>query len=187
MKHHRQSLPVFLSVIVAAMLLGAGEAQAKQGFKLWTVGETISSIGPVKPGIMSEYDAPAGYNQVGFKYDYAGLFWLDFWNWDGQYCVTNGVKYLNPTLSKEEAARLMGTTTASLGKPLNYRIPYGLVIVLGLVGLKFVPRLIMKRRQQQAAGNFDPSRGSTPQQPWTPPAPPSGGPPPIPPPMPPEQ
>ncbi len=175
-----------------AVLLGTGQAHAKRGFKLITTGTSISDLGAVKPEFLDEVKVPSGptLGHIGFKYDYFGLFWLDLWNWDGAYCVFNGDDYA--PVEKQEAARLAGMEESKLGKPLNYRFPLGLDILLALGLLKFVPRLIASRKQK--AGGLSGGAGSIP--PWTPPAaqvPPAvpqtdpGAAPPVPPPLPPEQ
>ena len=167
----------------AAVLLGTSQAHAKRGFKLITTGTSLSELGPVKAEHMEDVKLPVGttLDKVGYKYDYFGLFWLDLWNWGGEYCVFSGDNYA--PVDKKEAARLMGTDESKLGKPLNYRFPYGLDILLALGLLKFVPRILASRkRKSQAVPSFD---GPVPA--WTPPATGNSGPPPMPPPMPPDQ
>jgi len=194
------TLPRLVLLAFAALLLGAGKAHARRGFKLWTVGETIDEIGQIKPELLKDADAESrSFNKVGFKYDYAGLFWLDLWNWGGVYCITDGHSYATPTLTPEQAAKLLGKDDPrSLSKPLNYRVPFGLVIVIGLIALRFVPRMIAKKKyqkqmaaQQSAIPAWSPPPVAPPEQ--APPPPPVGygvpppAPPPVPPPLPPEQ
>jgi hypothetical protein len=193
MHHSRFSLPRVILIAVAAMFIAAGQAQAaRRGFKLITAGETVDVIGQAKPDVLAKFGPGASaYPKVGFKYDFAGLFWLDIWNWDGAYALTDGTHYAIPTLTKEQAAELLGTTPDKLGKPFNYRFPYllDIIVVLGL--LKIVPRLIAKRKHSGGVPEY--KQQDVPA--WTPPASPpvgtpappaAGGPPPVPPPLPPE-
>ena len=174
------------------MAFATGEAQAKRrGFTLITTGSTHSELGAVKASAVAELsDAERmeieqrHYDTVGYQYSHFGIFWLDIWNWSGEYIVYNKVSEDGGVTTPEVAAALLGVPPGKAGKPLNYRMPYGLMVVLGLVSLKVVPRLLMARRrkQQQSVPDFTPP----PDQPrWTPP--PAGGPPPMPPPLPPEQ
>jgi hypothetical protein len=194
MNRSRCLLPRFVLVLSAITLLGAGEAQARRIPKLYTFGDTISEMGPIKP----EFIRPGGPTKVGFKYGAFGLFWLNIWTWGGEYCAFDDARGYAP-VSKSDAARLMGVAESALGKPLSYRIPWGLVIIVGLFLLKLVPRLIAKRRYAAAMAPSEPSPRWMPPAGTSPPPPPAPGlvppagppgastPPPIPPPLPPDQ
>lgn len=183
MKYAHFSRSRLLLFACALILFGAGQAHARRGFKLITTGTSISELGPVKPEFRDDVKAPNGpvLDKVGFKYDFFGLFWLDLWNWDGEYCIFHGDDY--SPLSKHDAAQLMGVDESKLGKPINYRFPYGLDILIGLTLLKFLPRFIAKRKAARA--NAVPAWTPPPAQP--PPASSAEGPPPVPPPLPPDQ
>ena len=194
MNSPRPALLRLLLLVCSLMIFGAGEAQAKRrgGFKLYTFGPANSEIGPIKPGTIENLDEQARLNcealradMVGFNYQHFGLFWLDIWSWSGKFTVYNKLQDAPLVVTDAQAAALLGISQKELSKPLSYHIPWGLVIIVGLISLKVVPRLIMARRrkkEQQSVPDFTPP----PDQPrWTPP--PAGGPPPMPPPLPPEQ
>jgi hypothetical protein len=76
------------SLISAAtcVLLTAAEARAGRGFVVVTWGETIAYVGdPSGPAGPAWGDGRA--LKVGYKYEYAGMFWVDLWTWGGTYCV----------------------------------------------------------------------------------------------------
>ena len=54
----------------------------------------------------------------------------DLWTWDGKYCLYHGDNVWE--LTPEDAAGLLGVKVDDLGKPLLYRIPLGILILLGL-------------------------------------------------------
>lgn len=201
MTFSRPALHRLLLLVCSMMLLGAGEAQARRrggGFRLYTFGPANSEIGPIKPGTIEKLSNEARQTSealrvdtVGFNYQHFGLFWFDIWSWSGKFTVYNKLQDAAPPLvvTDAEAAALLGIPLSELSKPLSYHIPWGLVIILGLVSLKVVPRLVMARRrkkQQQSVPDFTPPPPSR-EPHWTPPPRPAGGPPPIPPPLPPEQ
>jgi hypothetical protein len=189
MNPSRRPLSRLLFFVFATLLIGAGQAQARRGFKLFTMGETVSEVGTVSDDVTRAITADTGprLNKIGFKYDYFGLFWLDLWNWGGEYVAYNSLNEDTVyKVSKTQAADMMGIDEGKLGKPLNYRFPYLLMILIGLALLKFVPRYLAKRKQAAAVPQWSPQ--SQPRPNYEPPQTPSGsGPPPMPPPMPPEQ
>jgi hypothetical protein len=203
MHHFSLTLPRLLAIVFTVLMFGTGEAQArKRGFTLITTGTALSEIGPMQKERLKDL-APddrllaekQGWDTVGFQYSHFGVFWLDIWNWGGEYALYNKVSEAGSVVPDEMAAEFLGVDVKKLGKPLNYRLPYGLMIVLGLVSLKFVPRILASRRakRQQVPDFMPPAPTGAPAQPrWTPQNPPpgapgTGGPPPVPPPLPPEQ
>jgi hypothetical protein len=210
MQFHRPILLHLITLAAAFLFCSAGDAAAKRrGFTLITTGSTHSELGPIKkdaaaglaPEMKSEIQQ-RNYDTVGYQYSHFGIFWLDLWNWSGEYIVYNKVSEDGAVAPQGVAAALLGVEEAKLPKPLNYRFPYGLMIICGLVSLKVVPRLIAKRKSRQPLPPFNPpppsGGGDRPR--WTPLAPqtsgspaqmptaplPSAGPPPVPPPLPPE-
>lgn len=177
---------LWIFAIALLMLGGTGVSRVQargRGFKLITYGETVTELGPVSrehlpPGF------PPGTLKVGFRYDYFGFFWLDLWNWDGEYVVYNPADKTGGVVSKADAGALMGVDEGAVGKPLNYRMPYLLTFLLGLVALKVGVRSVQKRRAAAEAAKFNTA------EPWNPPvnplAPagpadvPGSGPPPLP-------
>jgi hypothetical protein len=180
------------------------EAQAKRIPKLYTFGPATSEMGTISKevldGLPPEQRAELeklGADRVGFFYQHFGLFWLDIWSWSGKYTVYNHVKEQHYEISDADAAALLGIDEKKLSKPLSYHIPWGTVLILGLLAIRIVPRLIAKRRyqrqmtQQPAIPAWSPPPVAPPEQ--APPPPPVGyGPPPparppVPPPLPPDQ
>jgi hypothetical protein len=208
MQFHRPIL-LHLITLVAAFLMGTtGDAQARRrgGFKLITTGTTHSELGPIQKeaaGLAPEMKSAIqqrNFDTVGYQYSHFGLFWLDLWNWNGEYIVYNKTSEDGAVAPRAVAAALLGVEETKLPKPLNYRFPYGLMIICGLASLKVVPRLIAKRKQRHSVPDFKPPPGGADRPRWTPLTPqapqstapmppppvPSGGPPPVPPPLPPE-
>ena len=103
MHHPHRSLLRLFYLVSAVLLLGAGQAQARRGFMLITTGTGFSEFGKVTPEFAAR---TRPLDTVGWKYDYFGVFWLDIWNWGGEYCVYHDNTY--DTVTKEQAAMLMG-------------------------------------------------------------------------------
>lgn len=193
MKRSHFPAPLFVIMLFAAILFGTGQAHAKRGFKLITTGSTVDEIGTVTREQAEAIKQITKYDltKIGYQYKYFGLFWLDLWNWGGEYVIYDGNKDgVGDVITKEQAATFMGVDEGKVGKPFNYRFPYLLdIIVVGML-LKIVPRIIAKKRN---SANRVPEfkQGDVPR--WTPP-PPAGptppsadSPPPMPPPLPPEE
>jgi hypothetical protein len=121
----------FVGCLAAFVLLSPAQASAK-GIILITWGETISHVGNTSP----QADPTHGSRQVGFKYGYFGVFWIDLWTHGGTYCVYEGKRY-NP-ISSAEAARLLGKTESELSTPFLYRIPLGWLIIGPLIVLGII-------------------------------------------------
>jgi hypothetical protein len=208
MNHPHCSLLRLLPFAVAVLLFSTVQAQARRRIpKLYTYGPATSEMGPVKKDALQKLDPAtraeieAGhYDTVGFHYTHFGLFWLDIWSWGGEYVVYNEATDDGGTITPAMAATLLGIEESKLGKPLSYHIPWGLVVIVGLMALKIVPRLMAKKRQARESARFSSGPAWTPQPPgysppvappsgYAPPAPPQGGqgPPPVPPPLPPDQ
>jgi hypothetical protein len=128
--HVRLLLP--LTLVLAFVVLAPSRAEA--GIVLITRGDSVKHLGDVVPERRAEVRAATGKDdvKVGYVYRYFGVFWVDFWTWDGKYALYKDRTFWK--LEPEEAAALMGTTVDKLGKPFFYRVPPGL-IVLALVGL----------------------------------------------------
>jgi len=203
MHHLSLTLPRLLAIVFTVLLFGTGEAQAKKGIpKLYTFGPANSEVGPIKKEALEKLPQEdrtqlklINADTVGFNYKHFGLFWLDIWSWGARYTVYNKLNEVPYVVSDAQAAALLGIKESELSKPLSYHIPWGLVLILGLVSLKFVPRILASRRaRRQQVPDFMPPAptGAPPQPRWTPQSPPpgapgAGGPPPMPPPMPPDQ
>jgi len=199
MNHSCRHLSRLLIFVFAALLLGAGHAHAKRVPKLYTFGPANAEVGPIKAGALSAQPAEVrtpfealGVDTVGFHYQHFGLFWLDIWSWSGRYTVYNKMHDVPYPVTNAQAAALLGIKESELKKPLSYHIPWGLVIIVGLMLLKFLPRFLARRKAARESAQFDSRQTwSPPSQPapsYQPPhAPPAGGPPPMPPPLPPDE
>ena len=189
MNQTRRPLPRLLLFIFAAVVIGAGEAQAKRVPKLYTFGPANSEIGPIKkealkalPAEMRTQLEALRVDTVGFHYQHFGLFWLDIWSWGGRWTVYNKMNEMYLEATPSEAAEFLGIRESELKKPLSYHLPWGLVIIIGLALLKFLPRFLARRKQAAAVPQYQQSAAPPLSQ-----GPPASGPPPIPPPLPPEQ
>lgn len=185
MNHSRRHLSRLLILAFAALLLGAGQAQAKRVPKLYTFGPAHSEVGPIRMEVLQAMPAAQRsqleamrVDTVGFHYKHFGLFWLDIWSWGGKFTVYNKLNEVPLEATPAQAAALLGINESELKKPLSYHLPWGLVIIVGLMLLKFLPRFLARRKAARESAQFN-----SPQT-W---GPPPGGPPPMPPPLPPEQ
>jgi hypothetical protein len=140
-----------LAAVVAFALLSPSPASAR-GIVLVTWGETISHIGHVSPQIV---DAQGARN-IGYKYGYFGVFWIDLWTHGGTFCVYEGKKY--GPVPPAEAARLLGTSEASLSAPFLYHVPLGWLILGPLVVIGMVVSAFRRRRDNQVVRLFDDER-----------------------------
>jgi hypothetical protein len=98
----------------------------------------VSNLGEISAEMRSSPDFPAEFAdfKVGYKYSYAGVFWLDIWTWDGEFCVYKGGGLMDDTsyvsIDKATAAELMGKTEDQIGIPFVYRFPLLLLILGGV-------------------------------------------------------
>jgi hypothetical protein len=131
--------------IAALLLTTAGclwpsEVRAR-GLLLITRGETISHVGDV-PLAVQQRHAGLPSTGVGFKYSYAGVFWLDLWTWGGNYCLYKERKFWQ--LTPEQAAQLLDRPVSELSAPLAYTFPLGLVILMALCVLGVLAKLLQR-------------------------------------------
>jgi hypothetical protein len=192
------TLTRLLAAVALVLFAGTGDAHAKKSIpKLYTFGGTTWEIGPVKDPAKYKLSADA---QVGFYGKAFGLFWLNIWTWGAEPALIEGGKAA--AISADDAAMLLGTDKSKIKTPWTYTFPPGLLIIVGFMALKIVPRIIARRkaaalqRQQQQQWNGGSSGAGTMNMPppmqtpppiqTPPPMPGAGTPPPVPPPMPPE-
>jgi hypothetical protein len=145
----------FAGGVVALALLSPAVASAK-GFVLVTWGETITRIGTASAQAKQAHVS----SNVGYKYRYFGVFWVDLWTHGGTYCVYDGKLY--EPISSAEAARLLGKSESELGAPFFYHVPlgwmiFGPLIVIGIIvaalkkdGTNGVALLFQEARYQKA-------------------------------------
>ncbi len=189
----------FVILLLSVLFFGVHEAQARKGFFLITHGDAVSELGKVKLSGELASIPELHSAKIGFHYDHFGIFWLDLWNWGGEYVIYNDMKEGSP-ITKAQAAVFLGVPESEIGTPLNYKCPYGLDILVGLGLLRFVPRWMRKNRTMGGGGGRPVARVNVDRPRWTPPPPhatPAPAPPPRvfppaptgsgPPPLPPEQ
>jgi hypothetical protein len=153
-------------VPVLSLLLNPAPAEAARIpiFFIWGSGETISHLGELPPEVKQSLPPQMPRNlKVGFAYNYFHLFWCNVWTWNGRYVLYDGNRYM--PLQQGDLVTLTGKSESDHGKPLSYRIPLGLMILVGLVTAGCIGTL-MSRRQQPAA--VDPMAGLIPDQPQQP-------------------
>jgi tetratricopeptide (TPR) repeat protein len=129
---------VFLLASIVLVVPGwAGTTLAQEGKGIaygWA--EKIVHVRDLPPDVREKLRKETGaYLAVGFRYRHWFLFGpgFDFWTWDGRYVLYQGDRYF--ALSDEQFEQLLGKEEiVSLGKPLAYRFPIGLVTALVIVG-----------------------------------------------------
>lgn len=142
--------PFLLSVMFALsayLMLTPSEAQAG----LITYGETISEVGELTPEKIKELRLNNKF-KVGYKYSYFGLFFLDLWTGDGEFClykdaILDEAPY--EPIDKQRAAELMGIAEDQIQLPFLYRYPLLLLIIGFLIvanAVLFAIRMFMDLR-----------------------------------------
>jgi hypothetical protein len=135
------SLPLALAVVLWS------PARTQAGILMFTSGPTVKHLGHVvNKNALKDLDLkqmPDGFS-VGYKYNYAGLFWIEFWTWGGTYCVYEDIRRTFP-VTEEQAAALLGLEVKQLEKPFVYKYPPGLLVIAGLILLR-LPFMIANRR-----------------------------------------
>jgi hypothetical protein len=145
------SFRILAGIAVAFALLSPGEASAR-GFVLVTWGDTVSHVGNAPPQAKQSH----GGSNVGYKYHYWGIFWIDLWTSDGTYCVYEGNRY-NP-ISSAEAAKLLGKSESDLTTPFLYRWPLGWMIFGSLIVIGIIGSLLSKDGSDGVAALFQDPR-----------------------------
>jgi hypothetical protein len=84
-------------------------------------------------GAIQDQDIPPELQnlRVGFYHSEFGILWVNFWTWGGEFCVYEGNGY--ETITRQQAALLLGRSEAQLSKPVLYSFPPGLMIIGGLI------------------------------------------------------
>lgn len=121
------------SVALLAMALSPSIASAKKGIVLITTGETITPLGSANEQNLTL--------KVGYKYDYFGIFWLDFWTSGGTFCLHDGDRYA--PITREQAEAILGSKASP---PFLYHVPLGWLIVGPLVVLGVFLAIRNRRR-----------------------------------------
>ena len=108
---------------------------------LITRGDTVKHIAdipsPAKELVVAMLQRDGNGNRnvqpaVGFAYKYWGIFWIDFWTWDGRFCIyEDRTVYGEPPVAF--LAGLLNVSEAELTPPFFYRFPPGLLIIAGFI------------------------------------------------------
>jgi len=127
-------IQAFSAVVIVLCLAWPAQASAK-GAVLITHGDTIADLGPIAAMPDGEDGDELRGHKVGYKYSYFGLFWLDAWTWDGEFCVFEGNNFM--PVSQEMATALLGKSASA---PVFYRLPPLLLLILAFVAFKILTR-----------------------------------------------
>lgn len=92
----------------------------------------------------------SGNAEVCYKYEYGGVFWIDFWTWDGEYCLQAGGKHY--IIPGSLAAELLGRDSPP-SRPFLYKFPLGLLILGGVVLFGVVRAVVTARRDTREERN----------------------------------
>jgi hypothetical protein len=123
--------PRVLGLALLILLGLATQADAK-GIVLIVTGDDVHHIADIP-------DAGAeGPAAVGYHYSRFGLFWVDFWRYDGEFIVYRDSQYA--VISEEEANKL-----GASGVPWIYHFPPGLVLLGGVLELFLFASLPQRR------------------------------------------
>ena len=120
---------------LAGFIVIAALSQEAEGFVIvYGTSEKIAHVADLPSDAKEEIGREVGRRNVavGFHYKRFHILWLDFWTWDGRHVLYAGEEYWEPD---EPAVWKQILGTASPGKPLLYRFPLGLTIVVGLIVL----------------------------------------------------
>lgn len=140
-----------VAAALAYLVLAPSQADAK--ILLITSGDTFTHFGKVQIPSNGSGISPKTAMvmrmpgvEVGYKWSYGGLFWIDFWTWGGEYCLYRGNEY--ESITPEEAALLLGQSSAP-GRPFLYKFPLGLLIIAGIVVLGVIGSLLGKKKEPE--------------------------------------
>jgi hypothetical protein len=122
-------LSLFFIAVAATLSWPTTSLAAK--LVLITRGDSFSHLGELRTKNQPVQLAPHGGMSVGFKYSYVGVFWLDLWRYDGEYCLYRDKEYV--PIPKELAATFMDVKEDEISEPFFYHLPPGLIIVGVLV------------------------------------------------------
>ncbi|MBA3459733.1 MAG: hypothetical protein H0T46_07215 [Deltaproteobacteria bacterium] len=132
---------LFLTTALVLLLSAPREAEAK-GIVIINTGRDILYMHDVPEAALEQLPELAGY-KVGYKYSMFGVFWLDFWRWDGELVVYKDTEYA-PIPASEQA--LFGAGSA----PIGYHAPPGLLLVL--CGILLAIASALKRNRKLMIG-----------------------------------
>lgn len=118
-------------IVMMVLLVGCSIPFRAHAF-LATWGTTVSHLGHVP--IEKKHDVEPSTRvgvQIGYGYHHVGLFWLDLWTWGGKYCLYDGNSFWE--ISDSKAADLLGVNEEQLSRPILYRFPPLLLILVAFL------------------------------------------------------
>ena len=115
-------------------LYAAEKPASLPGIILITRGDKITDIGEIPKENREQLEAFANVQglKAGYYYNQFGIFWLEIWSWDGQYCFytdDDGSQVLLEA-SKAQVATALNKKPEDLGKPWSYTFPPGLMLLI---------------------------------------------------------
>lgn len=157
-------------LLLACLLLAApfwnnpalAQRAPREATIVWGWGDTVDYVCDLPPGVRVELGTDSQLvPAVGFCYWRFCIFadGFNFWTWNGRYVIYHGSRFVE--IPEEDFVQILGEEKfASLGKPLAYRVPFGLVTLLAIaaalaVAIRYaghnrVRRLLQDQRYQQA-------------------------------------
>jgi len=140
-------------LVLAAALWSPSPAEARR-----FSGERVTHLADLSEEAKKGIKPDTGVEPaIGFHYSYGGIFWLDFWTWDGEYCLfaKDGDRWVYNSLRPNEAAELAGLEEGELGKPFFYTYPLGLLLVGAIVAVWIGVTLVKRRKDKQFARHLE--------------------------------
>jgi hypothetical protein len=128
-------------LLTACAWLWSADAHAK-GIILITHGDRINHTSEVTPAVWQAAAGKLPARNVGYKYSYFGIFWVDLWTWGGTWCLYKGNQYW--PLTAEQAALFLGKSEKDLSRPFLYLCPLGLDIIVPLIVLGLVVKVFRR-------------------------------------------
>jgi hypothetical protein len=127
------------------------------GLLVYNHGEDIVEIGNVVEEEKSAVQEATGKDvAVGYIHNAFGLFWLNIWTWDGRFCLYTGDQYWE--IEPEQAAMLLNVPVDSLQKPLFYRFPPGLIVLLAIAAFYITSKSLQAVKGKKVQALFEDTR-----------------------------
>ena len=139
----RRFLPVLALVFLMGFLDSVAHAHAAAGIPIiWGHGETVSELGNLPDDVREAVAKDLGQEvSVGFVYSRFHLYYADMWTWNGRHVLYHGDRCWSP--DDAQWRQLLGTSVEEkFGKPLQYRFPIGLTLLVSITVLwNALPRI----------------------------------------------
>jgi hypothetical protein len=105
-----------------------------------TSGDTIKPHGTIQ----KQFEGTVPSRLVGFKYSYWGILWVDFWTYEGTWCLYKDKMYW--PLTPAQAAELLGVSESALQPPFWYQFPPGLPIAGVIIVIALIVKLVERKK-----------------------------------------